>query len=259
MWRPPGSCSWSFAPRPVIGVATFFQLGLYRLVTRYIGGQGAVLIPVAVGLSALVWSLLVLLSGVQAAGDASRSVVRSVSSSIRSSAAAFVWGTRQAAGWLLKSAASSSPCRVREKAKQRADLRRRHDRRAAARGAAPLRHLRAGRLRRHEPDAVGPVRRRPQGVSPRAHGRASSQRHDVQRGAAGDAQGQAAGAAGGAAAARAADGGRADAAGDRGPCRRPRDGQRSAPGRGGGPAGARSGASQRRRCWPATSRASRCW
>jgi hypothetical protein len=41
-----------FLAAPTIGVATFFQLGLYRLVTRYIGGQGAVLIPVAVALSA---------------------------------------------------------------------------------------------------------------------------------------------------------------------------------------------------------------
>ena len=53
---------------PAIGVATFFQFGLYRLVTRYIGGQGAVLIPVAVAVSALLWAFLVLLSGVQAGG-----------------------------------------------------------------------------------------------------------------------------------------------------------------------------------------------
>ena len=41
---------------PVIGVATFFQFGLYRLVTRYIGGRGGLLILVAVGLSALLWA-----------------------------------------------------------------------------------------------------------------------------------------------------------------------------------------------------------
>ena len=35
-----------FWAAPVVGVATFFQLGLYRLVTRYIGAQGAVLIAV---------------------------------------------------------------------------------------------------------------------------------------------------------------------------------------------------------------------
>ena len=57
-----------FCAAPAIGVATFFQLGLYRLVTRFIGSLGAVRIPVAVGLSALVWALLVLLSGVQLSG-----------------------------------------------------------------------------------------------------------------------------------------------------------------------------------------------
>src|SRR5262245_47539856 len=57
-----------FCAAPAIGVGTFFRLGLYRLVTRYISGEGAVLIPVAVGLSALVWALLVLLSGVQTSG-----------------------------------------------------------------------------------------------------------------------------------------------------------------------------------------------
>ena len=61
-----------FCAAPAIGVATFFQLGLYRLVTRYISGQGAVLIPVAVGLSALFWALLVLLSGVQTSGAQSQ-------------------------------------------------------------------------------------------------------------------------------------------------------------------------------------------
>src|SRR6185503_20646457 len=94
-----------FCAAPAIGVATFFQLGLYRLVTRYIGGQGAVLIPVAVGLSALVWSLLVLLSGVQASGASAAHahgpsvlvVPRSVLILYPILGSAFVWGTRQAA------------------------------------------------------------------------------------------------------------------------------------------------------------------
>jgi FlaA1/EpsC-like NDP-sugar epimerase len=84
---------------PVIGVATFFRLGLYRLVTRYIGGRGAMLIAVAVGLSGLFWALVVLLSGVGPGG-----VPRSVTILYPIFGAAMVWGTRQAAGWVLRDA-----------------------------------------------------------------------------------------------------------------------------------------------------------
>jgi len=114
-----------FLAAPTIGVATFFQLGLYRLVTRYIGGQGALLIPVAVGLSALLWSLLVLLSGVQVSGALLSDVhlrgvlviPRSVVILYPVLGSAFVWATRQAAGWLLKQAGVQIPTRFREKAK----------------------------------------------------------------------------------------------------------------------------------------------
>jgi FlaA1/EpsC-like NDP-sugar epimerase len=99
-----------FWAAPVIGVATFFQFGLYRLVTRYIGGQGAILIPVAVGLSALVWALVVLLSGV--AG-----VPRSVVILYPILATALIWGSRQAAGWMLKTAGVELPARLREHAR----------------------------------------------------------------------------------------------------------------------------------------------
>jgi FlaA1/EpsC-like NDP-sugar epimerase len=108
-----------FCAAPAIGVATFFQLGLYRLVTRYIGGQGVVLIPVAVGLSALVWSLLVLLSGVQTSaaqgGHGVLVVPRSVFILYPILGSAFVWGTRQVAGLLLKSVGVELPVRIREK------------------------------------------------------------------------------------------------------------------------------------------------
>jgi FlaA1/EpsC-like NDP-sugar epimerase len=109
-----------FGAAPVIGVATFFQLGLYRLVTRYIGMRGGVLIMVAVALSTLLWALLVLLSGVQATGASSSGVQvvpRSVIVLYPLLGAAFVWGTRQAAGWLLGSAGVEIPVRMREKAK----------------------------------------------------------------------------------------------------------------------------------------------
>src|SRR5215470_7777928 len=91
-----------FCAAPLIGVATFFQLGLYRLVTRYIGARGAGLIAVAVGLSALFWALLVLLSGISG-------VPRSVVILYPILGATFVWGTRQIAGWLLKRAGIELP------------------------------------------------------------------------------------------------------------------------------------------------------
>jgi FlaA1/EpsC-like NDP-sugar epimerase len=105
--------SWEFAlifcAAPVIGVATFFQLGLYRLVTRYIGASGAGLIVVAVVLSALFWALLVLLSGITG-------VPRSVVILYPVIGAALVWGTRRAAGWLLAQAGIALPA-ARESAK----------------------------------------------------------------------------------------------------------------------------------------------
>jgi FlaA1/EpsC-like NDP-sugar epimerase len=105
---------------PVIGVATLFQLGLYRLVTRFIGGRGGFLILFAVAVSALLWAFLVLLSGVQSAGadiSSVQVVPRSVFILYPILGAALVWGTRQAAGWLLKSGGIEVPTRLREKAK----------------------------------------------------------------------------------------------------------------------------------------------
>ena len=119
MWPPSWGLFLVFCAAPAIGVATFFQLGLYRLVTRYIGGQGVVLIPVAVGLSALVWALLVLLSGVQTSGAQGGHgvlvVPRSVFILYPILGSAFVWGTRQVAGLLLKSVGVELPVRIREK------------------------------------------------------------------------------------------------------------------------------------------------
>src|SRR5262245_38624306 len=46
---------------PFIGVATFFQLNVYRMVTRFLGWQGAVTSMAAVSLSALYWCFLVYL------------------------------------------------------------------------------------------------------------------------------------------------------------------------------------------------------
>jgi FlaA1/EpsC-like NDP-sugar epimerase len=105
---------------PAIGVATLAQFGLYRLVTRYIGGRGRFLILFAVAVSALLWAFMVLLSGVQA-GGANASGVQIVPRSIfilyPILGAAFVWGTRRAAGWLLKTSGIEFSVPVREKAK----------------------------------------------------------------------------------------------------------------------------------------------
>ena len=49
---------------PFIGIATFFQMRVYRMVTRFIGTRGITLTAVAVGLSALYWGVLVYFSGV---------------------------------------------------------------------------------------------------------------------------------------------------------------------------------------------------
>jgi FlaA1/EpsC-like NDP-sugar epimerase len=92
---------------PCIGVATFFQLRVYRMVTRFIGGQGAVLTTAAVSLSGLYWGLLVYLSGVY-------SVPRSVVLFYPVLATAFIWGSRQAAASFLGRAGIELPPRTHE-------------------------------------------------------------------------------------------------------------------------------------------------
>jgi FlaA1/EpsC-like NDP-sugar epimerase len=89
---------------PCIGVATFFQLDVYRLVTRFIGARGAALTAAAVGLSGLYWGLLVYLSGVY-------SVPRSVVLLYPLLATAFIWGSRQAAATFLRGAGMELPAR----------------------------------------------------------------------------------------------------------------------------------------------------
>ena len=59
--------SWRFglltAIVPVLGVAAFGQSGLYRMVTRYIGGHAISRIAPALLMSVLVWALLIFMSG----------------------------------------------------------------------------------------------------------------------------------------------------------------------------------------------------
>lgn len=105
---------------PIIGVATFFRLGLYRLVTRFIG-YGSFLIPIAVGLSALLWAFVVLVSGVQftprppgIAPPIINVVPRSVLFIYPVIATLLTWSFRQLAGWMLKSVHINIPAIVRE-------------------------------------------------------------------------------------------------------------------------------------------------
>ncbi len=96
---------------PFIGVATFFQVGVYRLVTRYIGGRGALLTAIAVGLAGLYWAVLVQLAAVPF-------VPRSVILLYPMLATALVWGSRQAAAWLLNEAGVEVPLPSRDRARR---------------------------------------------------------------------------------------------------------------------------------------------
>ena len=240
-----------FCAAPVIGVATFFYLGLYRLVTRFIGGQGAMLIVVAVGLSTLVWSLVLLLSGITG-------VPRSVVVTYPILGGAFVLATRQAAGWVLKRAG------IERTASERASVKRVLIYGAGTTGVQLLEALRlaptyvpvgfvdasptiwgqyVGGLKVMRPERMPGV----------------IEQHDVSEVLLAMPKARRPRASRGAAPARDPGRGCADAAGHGGPGGGPRDGQRPAPRGGGGPARPRSGASQRGRCWRATSRTSPCW
>jgi FlaA1/EpsC-like NDP-sugar epimerase len=83
------------AAAPFLGVFTFFQLGLYRMVTRYIGTRTISRIGAAICLSILLWALVVFLSGIQGVPRASLFIYAVLGT-------AGIWGTRQIAGALLK-------------------------------------------------------------------------------------------------------------------------------------------------------------
>ena len=50
---------------PIVGIFVFYMRGLYKLVTRFIGPEGTTRIYVAVIMAAVLWALVVLMSGVQ--------------------------------------------------------------------------------------------------------------------------------------------------------------------------------------------------
>ena len=93
------------AAGPFIGIATFFQLRVYRMVTRFIGSRGFTLTASAVGLSALYWGVLVYFSGVY-------SIPRSVVVLYPVLATVLIWTSRQIAASLLKGAGVEIPTRL---------------------------------------------------------------------------------------------------------------------------------------------------
>ncbi len=88
-----------FASAPLIGVAVFHFLGLYRLVTRFLGYRGAMRIFGGIGLSTLIWSVVVLMA--IGTGDPEIWVPRSVVFIYPLMGGLFVWASREAAGLLL--------------------------------------------------------------------------------------------------------------------------------------------------------------
>jgi hypothetical protein len=48
---------------PIIGILTFFRMGLYRLVTRFISARGTVRLLLAVAVATVSWALMVFMAG----------------------------------------------------------------------------------------------------------------------------------------------------------------------------------------------------
>jgi FlaA1/EpsC-like NDP-sugar epimerase len=94
-----------FAAAPIIGVATFYFRGLYRLVTRYIAQEAAGRIYVTVALAVLFWVLLILMLGVSG-------VPRSVVVIYGLIAAAFIRLSRYYAGWVLQALPHATPAKL---------------------------------------------------------------------------------------------------------------------------------------------------
>jgi FlaA1/EpsC-like NDP-sugar epimerase len=93
---------------PVIAIAVFFWLGLYRVVTRYFSLETILVIFSASGISGLLWALAVLLADLDG-------VPRSVVLLYPLVGALFVWGARAAAQILLGHTKELDPqCALRQ-------------------------------------------------------------------------------------------------------------------------------------------------
>ncbi|MEN8170724.1 MAG: nucleoside-diphosphate sugar epimerase/dehydratase [Pseudomonadota bacterium] len=87
---------WIFLAAPIIAIPVFIRFGLYHAIIRYIGFQTIWAVGRAVLLYSLVWSMLVLLSGVEG-------VPRSVYIINMLLVTLFAGGSRMAGRWLFKS------------------------------------------------------------------------------------------------------------------------------------------------------------
>ncbi len=85
-----------FAAGPLITVAAFAWLGLYKVVTRYMGARGTTRIVLGAVLSVLLWSLLVFMSG-------QHGVSRTVILGYGIAAVLVPWTTRKLAAMFLRS------------------------------------------------------------------------------------------------------------------------------------------------------------
>lgn len=96
LYVPPDNVAWLlFLLAPVIGIATFYFRGLYRLVTRFFQQEAAGRIYVTIVLAVLIWSLTLYLIGLPG-------VPRSVVIIYGFFAAALTRLSRQTAGWILQ-------------------------------------------------------------------------------------------------------------------------------------------------------------
>jgi FlaA1/EpsC-like NDP-sugar epimerase len=103
-YQPPNdSFLWVLLAAPLIGIATFYALGLYKLVTRFIGPGGTVRLLGASALATLLWVLFVQLSAIPGLVPRSTIILYFLLSS------AFIWGSRQMAGWFLRSLPEYKP------------------------------------------------------------------------------------------------------------------------------------------------------
>lgn len=81
---------------PLIGVLSFHYNGLYKLITRFAGSQGAIKVCVSMAMAVLIWCLVIYMSTFTRA-----SVPRSVIAMYGVSATLFVWSARNFLAFLL--------------------------------------------------------------------------------------------------------------------------------------------------------------
>jgi len=90
------------AAAPLITLATFIRFELYRLVTRFIGYRGTLRIFACIGLSVLIWALVVFMSG-------QHGIPRTVIITYAALSALGISASRQAAGLVLRSMGIAIP------------------------------------------------------------------------------------------------------------------------------------------------------